>query len=205
MKLLIASLLLVGTMGNPSIANNSFAGKAAKPATPVACPTFFLTEMYQVEDHLRLAKEGMPDLLMDGYNDFMNAIAANPDVVNCVDEIGQTPLTAVFNVKVNLCPLVETAQILLDKGALVDGVDGEDVTPLYYAVEGYGTVWGTVTAADDSYKLEPSCQKDVPQAVLASLVQQLISKGANIDRVSNSTYDIRTVAAEYKVQDLLKK
>lgn len=204
MKLLITTLLLVGTMGYPSFAKSTLVKKTSAQAAPVACPEFFLTEMYQVEDHIRLAKEGLTNVEMDGYTDFMNTIAANPDVVNCVDEMGQTPLTAAFDVRENLCALVETAQVLIDHGAKVDAPSGEDGTALYYAVEAYGTVWGTVST-EESYKAEPLCQKEVPQAVLAGLVQQLIAKGANIDRVSLGEFDIRAVAAEYKVQDLLKK
>ena len=76
-------------------------------------------------------------------------------------------------------------------------------TPLYYAIESYGYIYGTPKPIE---LRNDFCSDDVPQAHFKAVIQSLIDRGADVNHAGK--YDgqsIPAIAAALQVTDLLPK
>lgn len=179
-------------------------------AKPILCPATFLTHLYDFNSNLRMKEIGKAEgtaaydhVLEAGYQEIADAIKENPEVVNCVDEIGQTPLSYALNVRVNYCPYLKAARFLLDHGARVNQIEEAQMqTPIFYAVLAYGSIYGTPLFA---YQKNEECLKESTETEMRGIVNELLEKGANPDLDTHTVETTRSVAREMKVSFLLKK
>ena len=174
----------------------------AGTATTV-CPQFFLVNLINFDQHLQMEQQGMRGAFMDDYTAVTNALASDPNMVNCVDDIGDTPLTYVFNTTYNICTLPAAADYLISHGAKIDMPETSmGNTPLYYAVESYGYIFGTPDPIELSYN--SVCSDQVSKEHFEGVIRGFIAQGANTHHAGYYEQSIPKIATELKVTHLLR-
>jgi len=192
MKLPIFTILTILTAVNGQNAS----------AKPLVCPDFLLTRLAGFNEHLRLEKAGMPGVFQEDFDYVSQTLKDTPDMVNCSESLG-TPLTYSLNIHMNLCTLPYAAQYLIDHGANVN--QGDEIlqyTPLYDAVEAYGSIYGNPEISE--LKNEDVCGKEVSEQTLNGFVQTLITHGADKNYETDVHESISKVASYYRVQSIIK-
>ena len=171
-------------------------------AKPIECPEMFLSRLAGFNEHLRLEKAGMPGIFQEDFDYVSQTVRDTPEMVNCSESMG-TPLTYSLNIHMNICTLPYAAQYMIDHGANVN--QGDEIlqyTPLYDAVEAYGSIYGNPEISE--LKNEDVCGKEVSEQTLKGFVQTLITHGADKNFETEIHESISTIASYYRVQSVLK-
>jgi hypothetical protein len=75
-------------------------------------------------------------------------------------------------------------------------------TPLYYAVEAYGSIYGT---PDPIILRNDFCSDDIAKDRFQATIKSLIQKGARVNHVGHYGDSIQKVARDLKVTDVLRQ
>ena len=168
----------------------SLALSTFSPPAPVCDDSFFYL-LQQVNDHQVALRDGAINEVNGGaYVRFMETIQKNPASVNCVTAEGFALMADAFDTAVHYCPLVDSANLLMDNGSNPNVTDHAfSQSALTFAVKSYGQVWGS-TEFDVSRDL---CQREIPREQFKNTIKRMIQLGAQVDK------DTKKEAEEYHV------
>lgn len=126
------------------------------------------------------------------------SVTAKPQLINCFTEYGDTPLTTALRTGSHACPNIRVANFLLDLGANSNMADRSfDLTPLYYAIEAYGLVFGSPRFLEGSPGCSSRSFAPVEKVTLERLITRIVTSGGDLNRRSKNNVSIQERAAKW--------